>query len=342
MDEISKTNDAVDGRIAQVLSNVYTRCIDDRSGQLANYIPELAAVDAERFGIAIATAGGHIHQIGDAEVPFTIQSVSKAFIYAVAIEVASRRTVLNRVGVEPSGDAFNAIVFDPRTNHPFNPMVNAGAITVTGIIHDVVGNDAFALILKRLSEAAGRQLDVDESVYRSESETGHRNRAIGHLLRNVGVLRGSVDTVLDLYFRQCAILVTASDLARMGATLANMGENPVTGKQVFDLAAVRDTLAVMFTCGMYDYSGHWALDVGIPAKSGVGGGIVGMVNRQVGIGTLSPRLDDKGNSVRGLKAFKDIGDELGLHAFEFLNVGSSYVSALLRPSANSKPPSVSD
>jgi glutaminase len=150
------------------------------------------------------------------------------------------------------------------------------------------------------------------------------------LLRNVGVLRGPVDPALELYFRQCAILVTASDLALMGATLANMGENPRTGVQVFDLSAVRDTLAVMFTCGMYDYSGHWALDVGIPAKSGVGGGIVGVVNRQVGIGTFSPRLDDKGNSVRGLRAFKDIGDELGLHAFDFLNAGSSYIGALLR------------
>jgi glutaminase len=149
------------------------------------------------------------------------------------------------------------------------------------------------------------------------------------LLRNVGVIDGAVDEILDVYFRQCSILVTASDLARMAATLANVGENPVTGRQVFDLNAVRCTLALMFTCGMYDYSGHWAFDVGLPAKSGVGGGIAGVVNRQIGIGSYSPRLDAKGNSVRGLAAFKDLAEELGLHAFECSNVGSAYISSLI-------------
>jgi glutaminase len=175
---------------------------------------------------------------------------------------------------------------------------------------------------------------VDEAVYRSESETGHRNRAIGHLLRNFGALEGPVDEVLDIYFRQCAILVSANDLARMGSTLAHVGENPITGRQVFDLTAVRGTLAVMFTCGMYDFSGHWAFDVGAPAKSGVGGGIVGVVNRQLGIAAYSPRLDPKGNSVRGVAAFRDLADDLGLHAFECSNRGSAQVSALV----NRRPP----
>ena len=180
MDKKLENTAAIKHGIDEVLSSVYSRHVGNQSGRLANYIPELAAVDPERFGIAVASTSGDVYTIGDAETPFTIQSVSKAFIYCVALEVASRTTVLKRVGVEPSGDAFNAIVFDPSTNRPFNPMVNAGAITVTGIIRDVVGSDAFELILKRLSEAAGRQLTVDESVYRSESETGHRNRAIGH------------------------------------------------------------------------------------------------------------------------------------------------------------------
>jgi len=270
-----------------------------------------------------------VHTIGDTDTPFTIQSVSKAFIYCLALELAGRDAVLARVGVEPSGDAFNAIIFDPHTHRPFNPMVNAGAITVSGIVRDFAGAGAFDLILERLSEAAGRKLAVDDAVYRSEAETGHRNRAIGHLLRNFGALEGSVDEVLDIYFRQCSILVTAADLACMGATLANIGQNPVTGRQVFDLAAVRSTLAVMFTCGMYDYSGHWAYDVGVPAKSGVGGGIVGVVNRQLGIGTYSPRLDAKGNSVRGVDAFTELSNELGLHAFECSNVGSAYVRSFI-------------
>jgi glutaminase len=237
---------------------------------------------------------------------------------------------LSRVGVEPSGDRFNAIEFDPDTNRPFNPMVNAGAITVAGILRNVAGDGAFDLILERLSQAAGRPLGLDEEVYRSELECAHRNRAIGHLLRNAGALDGDVDAVVDLYVRQCAISVTATDLARMGATLAHIGENPATGEQVFDLEAVRNTLAVMFTCGTYDFSGRWAYDVGMPAKSGVGGGILGVVNRQLGIGTFSPRLDAKGNSVRGVATFVDLASELGLHVFDCSNAGSTFVSSLLR------------
>lgn len=316
--------------IGNVLNAAYARHRDNLAGAPADYIPELAAVDPNRFGIAVATVDGALHKIGDADYPFTIQSISKAFVYCLALELIGRDAVLERVGVEPSGDAFNAIVFDPHTNRAFNPMVNAGAITVAGIIHDVAGAGAFDFIVERLSDAAGHRLEMDEAVYRSEAETGHRNRAIGHLLRNVGALKGNVDDVVDLYFRQCSILVTASDLARMGATLAHVGENPVTGRQVFDLMAVRNTLAVMFTCGMYDYSGNWAYDVGVPAKSGVGGGIVGVVNRQLGIGSFSPRLDAKGNSVRGIAAFKDIGDELGLHLFDCSNAGSAFVRPFLK------------
>ena len=316
-------------RITDLLSQTFDRHRGNTTGQLADYIPELAAADPEKFGIAIAGTDGALHTIGDTDHPFTIQSVSKAFVSCLALELAGRDEVLKRVGVEPSGDAFNAIFFDPSTNRPFNPMVNAGAITVAGLVHEAAGGDAFEVVMDRLSEAAGRRLLMDEAVYRSEAETGHRNRAIGHLLRNVGALQGPVDEVVDLYFRQCSILVTAADLARMGATLAHLGENPDTGRQVFELTAVRNTLAVMFTCGMYDFSGNWAYDVGVPAKSGVGGGIVGVVNRQLGIGTFSPRLDAKGNSVRGVAAFRVIGDELGLHVFDCSNVGSTFIRSII-------------
>jgi glutaminase len=233
------------------------------------------------------------------------------------------------VGVEPSGDAFNAIVFAPDTQRPFNPMVNAGAITVSALIHRALKGEALDFLLDRFSKAAGRTLRISDSVYRSEAETGHRNRAIGHLLLNVGAAQQPIEPALDLYFRQCSILVTATDLARMGATFANLGENPFTGESVFGVTAVRDTLSVMFTCGMYDYSGNWALDVGIPAKSGVGGGVLGVVNRQLGIGTFSPRLDEKGNSVRGLRAFQELSDEFGLHAFECTNYGSELMRTLV-------------
>jgi len=328
-------NDPSAGRIAPHpaievgLAQVFDQCLPDSGGQVASYIPELATVDPDKFGVALATVDGGLWSCGDSDLEFTIQSVSKALSYCLALELLGREEVFRHVGVEPSGDAFNAIVFDPGTQRPFNPMVNAGAITVSALIYRAMKGEALEFLLDRFSRAAGRTLRISESVYRSEAETGHRNRAIGHLLLNVGAAEPPIEPALDLYFRQCSILVTASDLARMGATLANIGENPFTGESVFAVGAVRDALSVMFTCGMYDSSGSWALDVGIPAKSGVGGGVLGVVNRQLGIGTYSPRLDEKGNSVRGLKVFRKLADEFGLHAFECTNYGSELMRSLV-------------
>jgi glutaminase len=311
--------------ILEILSGVYDRVIGNSDGTVANYIPELAKADPDKFGLAIATTTGALYSVGQAELEFTIQSISKAFAYCMALEIYGREKVFEHVGVEPSGDAFNAIVFDPHTNRPFNPMVNAGAITVTAMLREAAGDGALRLLLDRFSDAAGRPLVVSDAVYRSEAEAGDRNRAIGYLLRNVGAITGPCEPAVDLYFQQCSILVTANDLARMAATLANIGQNPVTGKQVFSVSAVRDTLSAMLSCGTYDYSGNWILDVGFPAKSGVGGGIAGVVNRQMGIGVYSPRLDPKGNSVRGTAAFRQLSDDLGLHIFEWSNYGSQYL-----------------
>jgi glutaminase len=316
--------------IQLALNSAYERALPATDGALADYIPELARVDPDRFGIALVTSKGRVYDVGDVDVPFTIQSVMKAFSYCLAIELVGAKAVRERVGVEPSGDAFNAIEFDPVTRRPFNPMVNAGAITVAGILRETFGDSAFDEVLERFSKAAGRTLDLDESVYRSEEATGHRNRAISHLLCAANVLREPVAPALDLYFRLCSVRVTARDLATMAATLARMGQNPITQEYVFDLKAVRDTLSVMFTCGMYDYSGNWTCDVGIPAKSGVGGGVMAVVNRQLGIATFAPRLDAKGNSVRGIKAVRILSDELGLHTFECTNTGSTFVEHLIR------------
>ncbi|MEQ1773113.1 MAG: glutaminase A [Burkholderiales bacterium] len=315
--------------IERYLATIFAACKPNTAGKVADYIPELAVTDPDLFGIAVATVDGRLWSCGDATAEFTIQSVSKAFTYCIALELVGRQKVFSHVGVEPSGDAFNAIIFDSHTNRPFNPMVNAGAITISSLIRNALGDDALNLVLRRFSDAAGRDLGISNAVYRSEAETGHRNRAIAHLLLNVGATEAPVEPGLDFYFQQCSILVTATDLAWMGATLANLGRNPVTGKRVFDVGAVRDTLSVMFTCGMYDYSGNWVLDVGIPCKSGVGGGIMGAVNRQLGIGSFSPRLDEKGNSVRGLHVFRQLAEEFGLHAFECTNFGSEFVRGLL-------------
>lgn len=317
--------------IDQILAAAHQSALASCDGEVATYIPELAKADPDHFGIAVATTSGQVHCIGNADAPFTIQSVSKVITYCLALNDVGRETVLGYVGVEPSGDAFNAIELDPHTRRPYNAMVNAGAITIAGLLYRVHGDRAFEIILDHMSRAAGRSLDLDAEVYRSETETGHRNRAIAHLLFGAGAIDGPVDAILDLYFRQCSIRVTARDLACIGATMANLGANPVTDDVIFDVRAVRDMMATMFTCGMYDYSGNWANDVGVPAKSGVSGGILGVVNRKLGIATYAPRLDRKGNSVRGLTAFRMLSEDLGLHAFDLTNPGSAIVDTYFKP-----------
>ncbi len=322
-----------ESHVDRMLADIYERTLPFAEGALADYIPELAKVAPGSFGIALATTKGKVHKIGDADMEFTIQSTSKALTYCMALEICGRDAVLANVGVEPSGDPFNAIEFSPVTRRPYNPMVNAGAIAVSGMLRDALGPDAaFDQMLDRFSQAAGRPLTLNEDVYRSEALTGHRNRAIAHLLLSAGALSEPVEPALDLYFRQCSIMVSAADLAVIGATIANLGVNPVTGQQVFDIDCVRDTQSVMFSCGMYDFSGGWTYEVGIPAKSGVGGGILGVVNRQLGVGTYSPRLDRNGNSVRGIESFKMMSNVLGLHAFDLTNTGSAFVSSFFEES----------
>jgi glutaminase len=298
-------------------------------GKVATYIPELGKANPDEFGISLVTASGRTFEAGDCDRLFSIQSISKPFVFGMALEECGHARVFERVDVEPSGDAFNAIELQGGTNRPHNPMVNAGAITVTALLHARHGRNAFAHLLERFSALAGRRLEIDQEVYESERATGHRNRAIAHLLLNFGMVHEEVEAALDLYFKQCSILVTSRDLAMMGATLSNMGCHPVTGKTALDMSCVKDVLSVMFTCGMYDYSGQWAYRVGIPAKSGVAGGVVAVVNRQLGIGTYSPRLDRFGNSVRGIEVCSELARRLGLHVFDCLNVGSSFLETVL-------------
>ncbi len=312
-----------------VIEDLHQRYASHTTGEVATYIPELSKADPERFGIALVSSSGQVFKTGDCDLPFTIQSVSKPFTFGLAIESYGADRVSKHVGVEPSGDAFNAIELQNGTNRPFNPMVNSGAITITALLHAKFGNETFDLILDRMSKAAGRPLTVDEEVYESESRTGHRNRAIAHLLLNFGLVHDEAEAALDVYFRQCAILVTCEDLATMAATLSNMGQHPATGDPVFDLGSTRAMLAIMFTCGMYDYSGEWAYRVGVPAKSGVAGGVMAVVNRQLGIATYSPRLDSRGNSARGIETCVELASRFGLHAFDCLNVGSSFLSTML-------------
>src|SRR6478672_10987456 len=284
----------------------------ENDGAVADYIPELGKADPAHFGISLATLDGHVYEVGDTKIPFTIQSMSKPFVFALALDTLGASKVESAIGVEPSGDPFNSIRLNAE-NHPFNPMVNAGAIACTGLIHEARGDGTFEYIRQALGRFAGRELGVDEAVYASESATGDRNRAIGYLLRTNAVLRDRVDLVLDVYFRQCAVLVTARDAAVMAATLANRGINPVTGEQVMTPYAISRPLSVMTSSGMYDFAGEWIYRVGIPAKSGVGGGILAALPARLGLGSYSPRLDRHGNSVRGIKVCEALSSHYDLH-----------------------------
>ena len=298
--------------LLRFLERCYQDFVAENAGNVADYIPELGKTDPAHFGISLATIDGHVYEVGDSRIPFTIQSMSKPFVFALALDTLGAERVERAIGVEPSGDPFNSIRLNAE-NHPFNPMVNAGAIACSGLIHEAKGAGAFDYIRQALGRFAGRELAMDEAVYASESATGDRNRAIGYLLRNSGVVTGDVGAVLDVYFRQCSVLVTARDIAVMAATLANRGINPVTGEQVMTPYAISRTLSVMTSSGMYDYAGEWIYRVGIPAKSGVGGGILASLPARLGLGSYSPKLDKHGNSVRGIKVCEALSSHYDLH-----------------------------
>lgn len=301
--------------ILDFLTRLHGELAGCRDGEVATYIPELAKANPDWFGICVVTAGGHVYQVGDTGIEFTIQSISKPFVYGLALEDNGRGDVLAKVGVEPSGDAFNSISLEPDTGRPLNPMINAGAIATASLVPGVTATSRQRRLLHGFSAFAGRPLRIDETVYACESETGHRNRAIGHMLRNFDILTAAPEPTVELYFQQCSITVTCRDLGVMAATLANRGVNPLTGQQAVRGEYVADMLSVMSSCGMYDWAGEWIYKVGMPAKSGVAGGIVAVLPGQLGIGVFSPPLDSHGNSVRGIKVCEALSQRLDLHMF---------------------------
>lgn len=297
------------------LSQLHEKYLPLHEGAVADYIPELAKANPDWFGICAVTVDGQVYEVGDSSQLFTIQSISKAIVYGLALEDHGRESVLTKVGVEPTGEAFNSIVLDEDSKRPYNPMVNAGAIATTALIKGTDSTERLNRLLDVFRRYTGRDITVDISVFASERATGDRNRAIAYMMRNFGMIDKQLEEILDLYFQQCSILVNCSDLAMIAATLANRGVNPVTGERAVDDAFVKDILSVMYTCGMYDYAGEWAYRVGLPAKSGVAGGIVAIVPGLMGIGIFSPRLDARGNSVRGIKVCEEISRHLDLHVF---------------------------
>lgn len=299
---------------AEEIAGIHSRLGALEDGVVADYIPELGKADPDWFGVGVATVDGAVQEAGDSTQEFTIQSISKSFVFAMALEEHGREAVLQRVGVEPTGDAFNAIIVDEASRRPFNPMVNAGAIVTTGLVAGPDPAESLERLCAFLGRFAGRQLSVDRSVLQSERDTGDRNRAIAYLMRGFGMLE-NVESVLDLYFAQCSVLVTTRDLAIMAGTLANGGVNPITGERALGREHVECVLSVMATCGMYDFSGEWLYKVGLPAKSGVAGGIIAVLPGQLGIGVFSPRLDERGNSVRGIAVCEELTRRYRLHQY---------------------------
>ena len=297
------------------LQEIHAKYAGNFAGKVATYIPELAKADPKLFGIALVTADGYSYEVGDAAHPFTIQSISKPFVYGLTLEDHGTDYVLSKVGVEPTGEAFNSIVFDERHNRPFNPMVNAGAIATTALVKGESAELRLERVMDKFAALADRTLAIDHDVYLSESRTGHRNRAIGYLELSTGMIDGQADEHLDLYFKQCSILASARDLAVMAATLANDGVNPLSGKRALRADYVKNVLSVMHSCGMYDYTGEWSYRVGLPAKSGVSGGVIAVLPGQFGIGIFSPLLDDQGNSCRGIQVCEELSERFKLHLF---------------------------
>ncbi|WCZ33083.1 glutaminase [Corynebacterium massiliense] len=297
--------------LEQILSNVW----DDTDGEVADYIPELAETDPSYLGAALCTTTGHLYSTGDCTVPFSIQSISKPFVYALALEEYGLDKVREIVGMEPSGEAFNELSLNRYDNRPVNPMINAGAIAVTQLINGVDSSveDRVECIRAYFSQMAGRELRIVESVCESELGSTDRNYSLAHMLRNYDIISDEAHDAVATYVNQCAIEVTTEDLAVMAATLANGGKQPVTREKILSTQVCRQTLAVMSSAGMYDGAGRWMAAVGIPAKSGVSGGLIGCLPGQLGVATYSPRLNEEGNSVRGVRAFELLSNDMGLH-----------------------------
>lgn len=296
------------------LDGLRARVLPERDGEVSASIPQLADADPALCAIALALPDGRVRASAQGDVAVSVQSAVKPFLFALAL-LDTRGEAIDRIGIEPTGEAFDAIKLESGTGRPPNPMVNAGALLTAALVD---GGDAAGRaerILRGLSAFAGRALEVDEDVATSEHLLGDRNHALAHLMRAEGTLQVGADDAVAAYARACAVLVDARSLAVMGATLAGGGVNPVTGERVVPPAVARDVIAVMATCGVYDGSGRWMRRVGVPAKSGVSGGIVLSARGGLGAAVLSPPLDAQGTSVRGRIAFEHLSDDLGLHAF---------------------------
>jgi glutaminase len=299
----------------RVVDAAYAKYKDLKDGKNADYIPILTETPSDLFGVVIVTKDGKVYSAGDVDYKFSIQSVSKPFTAALVMKEQGPAVLKEKIGVEPTGMAFNSKLALAIYENSVNPLVNAGAIAAVSLVQATSEQDRWNKVQENLNDFAGRPLTVLEKVYDSEYSTSYGNRGIANLLYNWGRLYSDPEEALRVYTRQCSVGVSARDLGMMGATLANKGVNPLTGKQVMPAAHVPELLAVMATAGFYDESGDWMYTAGLPAKTGVGGGIVAVVPGRFAIAAFSPRLNEAGNSVRSLNAIRDLAGELGVGVF---------------------------
>jgi glutaminase len=305
-----------DELVRALVREAHARHSGNREGQNSQVYPALAATPSDRFGVCVASTAGRMYAVGDAEVEFTIMSVSKPFVFALVCQAHGPQRARERLGVNSTGLPFDSLEAIERSGDGrTNPMVNPGAIAATSLMPGAGATERWAGIHDGLSRFAGRELALDEEVYRCARQTNDRNRVIAELLARFGRMYSDPLEALDLYTRQCCLRVTASDLAVMGATLADGGVNPLTGERVIDPMACHCALVVMTTAGLYESSGDWLYDVGLPGKSGIGGGIVTVSPGKGGLGTFAPPLDAAGNSVRGQLAARFLSARLGLDLF---------------------------
>jgi glutaminase len=298
--------------IDAAIKAAYDKYKDLKEGANADYIPALAKVDSNIYGIAVVTMDGKVHSFGDLKSEVSIQSISKVFTMARVMEQQSPLAIEENMGVDATGQVFNSIVaVEQYKGAEMNPLVNPGAITATGMLKGATRDEIWNGLLAWYGEFAGRTLSVNKEVFKSESDTNQRNQAISYLMYAYGHIKAKPLQATDIYTEQCSVSVNAKDLAVMAATLANGGKNPVTGKQVMKADNVPEVLAVMATAGLYDDSGKWLFATGLPAKSGVGGGIIAVSPGKFGIAVIAPPLDKAGNSVKAQKAIADISNALG-------------------------------
>ena len=289
-----------------------------KDGKVASYIPELSKANGNDLGISIISLNGNEYSVGISDKKFTIQSISKVLTLLLAIMDDGKNNVFSKVGVEPTGQGFNSIVnLEIKAPlKPFNPMVNSGAIVTTSLVYGNTQQEKFERIVNFTKKITGNpNITYNEDVYLSEKRTGDRNRALAYFMKSNNIFTGNVEEVLDLYFKQCSMEVTCRDIARIGAVLANEGVLTWSGERILTREACRIVKTIMVTCGMYDASGAFAVEVGVPAKSGVSGGIMTAVPNRMGIGVYGPALDAKGNSVAGLKVLQNLSEELDLSIF---------------------------